>query len=57
MKATCSSQCPAFLSPTGVVIEQGDVVEYTKIIWRNGEHHLVLPNGKQVPAIFFETEE
>jgi hypothetical protein len=54
--AICVTSVPAILSPTGSDIAVGDKVTYTKIIFRNGEHHLVLTDAKQVPSIFFNTE-
>lgn len=55
--AACTSSVPAVLSPTGKRIEVGEVVEYQKIIFRNGENHLVLPGRKQVPAVFFHIKD
>ncbi len=54
--AVCTTSVPAILSPTAAIIAVGDKVTYTKIIFRNGEHHLVLSDGKQVPSVFFNTE-
>jgi len=53
-EAVCISCVPACFSPTAAPIESGQKLEYTKIIFRNGEHHLVTPNKKQVPAAFFD---
>ena len=52
--ATCISRVPAILSPTRQEITIGAQVEYSKIIFRNGEHHLKLASGGQVPAVFFQ---
>lgn len=53
-KATCSSTVPKVLSPTGAEITVGTILEYSRVVFRNGEHHLVLgDNKKQVPAVFF----
>lgn len=52
--ATCTTRVPACLSPTGQAIEVGEVMEYKRIVFRNGESHIVLANGKQVPDCFFD---
>lgn len=56
MIAVCESRVPAILSPTGKAIEIGDEVKYKRIVFRNGEYHLVLDGGKQVPHVFFDTK-
>lgn len=54
--AVCESRVPAILSPTGKLIEIGDKVEYKRIVFRNGENHLVLDGAKQVPLVFFNPQ-
>lgn len=49
----CTTAVPAALSHTGRPIEKGSVVEYTRVIFRNGEHYLQLPSGKFQIAVFF----
>ena len=53
-KAICIRQVPSILSPTNQDIEIGEIIEYKKEIFRNGEHHYVLANKSQVPSIFFD---
>jgi hypothetical protein len=55
--ATCTHTVPAVLSPTGAKIEKGATLNYTCVLFRNGEHHLVLMSGKWVPSIFFDFQE
>lgn len=52
--ATCVREVPAILSPTNKPIGVGERLEYTKIFFDNGEHHLKLANGDRVPSIFFD---
>ena len=52
--AICLRTVPACLSPTNQQIEVGEKLEYTKIFFDNGEHHLKLPNGDRVPSVFFD---
>lgn len=52
--ALCTSNVPAVLTSDRQAIEAGTRIEYTKIIFRNGEHHLVLADKKTVPAVFFD---
>jgi len=52
--AICVRPVPACLSPTNQSIGVGERLEYTKIYFDNGEHHLKLPNGSSVPSIFFD---
>lgn len=54
-KAVCVSSVPAILSPYDQEIQIGQIVEYKKEIFRNGEHHYVLADGNQVPSIFFDS--
>jgi hypothetical protein len=56
-KATCKSEVPAVLSPLGRKIEVGEVIEYRREVWYNGEGHLVLNDGKTVPDVFFDVKE
>ena len=51
--AVCKRAVPACLSPTKQPIGVGQKVEYTKIFFDNGEHHLKLANGDRVPSVFF----
>ena len=53
-KAVCVSSVPAILSPYDQEIQIGQVIEYKKEIFRNGEHHYVLADKNQVPSIFFD---
>ena len=53
-KAICVSSVPAVLSPYDQEIQIGQVIEYKKEIFRNGEHHYVLADKNQVPSIFFD---
>jgi hypothetical protein len=53
-KAICVRQVPSILSPTNNDIQVGEIINYKKVIFRNGEHHYVLTDKKQVPSIFFE---
>ena len=53
-KAVCVSSVPAILSPYDQEIQIGQVIEYIKEIFRNGEHHYVLADKNQVPSIFFD---
>ena len=52
-KAICVSSVPAILSPYDQEIQIGQVIEYKKEIFRNGEHHYVLADKNEVPSIFF----
>ena len=54
-KAVCVSSVPAILSPYDQEIQIGQVIEYKKEIFRNGEHHYVLADKNQVPTIFFDS--
>lgn len=53
--AVCIHRVPSILSPYGYVIEVGEVIEYQRVEFRNGENHLVLGKGKEVPHVFFDT--
>ena len=55
--AICESRVPAVLSPSGQEIQIGDELKYKRIVFRNGENHLVLADGKQVPHVFFNTSQ
>ena len=52
--AICVSKVPAILSPYQKDIEVGQIIEYKKEIFRNGEHHYVLTDKNQIPSIFFD---
>jgi hypothetical protein len=52
--ATCISAVPAVLTDDNVRVEVGTVVDYKKVAFCYGEHHLVLADNKQVPAVFFD---
>lgn len=54
-KALCISRVPSVLSPSNEEIKIGEVMEFSKEIWSNGEHHLILGDGKSVPSVFFDT--
>ena len=53
-QAICVSKVPAILSPYQKDIEVGQIIEYKKEIFRNGEHHYVLTDKNQIPSIFFD---
>ena len=53
-QAICVSKVPAILSPYQKDIEVGQIIEYKKEIFRNGEHHYVLADKNQIPSIFFD---
>ena len=53
-KAICVSSVPAILSPYKKEIQIGQVIEYKKEIFKNGEHHYVLADKNQIPSIFFD---
>ena len=53
-QAICVSTVPSVLSHTGKEIAIGEVIEYKKEIFRNGEHHYVLTDKNEVPSVFFE---
>ena len=53
-QAICVSKVPAILSPYQKEIEVGQIIEYKKEIFRNGEHHYVLADKNQIPSIFFD---
>ena len=52
--AICVRPVPAVLSPTKQAIGIGEKLEYVKIFFDNGEHHLQLTNGDRVPSVFFK---
>ena len=52
-KAICKKTVPAILSPYNQEIQLGKIIEYKKQIFRNGEHHYVLADKKQIPSVFF----
>jgi hypothetical protein len=54
-KAICVSSVPAVLSPYKQEIQIGQLIEYKKEIFRNGEHHYVLADKNVVPSIFFDS--
>jgi hypothetical protein len=53
-QAICVRKVPAILSPYKKEIEVGQIIEYKKEIFRNGEHHYVLADKNQIPSIFFD---
>ena len=52
-KAICKTTVPAILSPYNQEIQLGQIIEYKKQIFRNGEHHYVLADKNQIPSVFF----
>lgn len=52
--AVCTRRVPSILSPTGEPIEVGESIDYLRLAFRNGENHLVLANGQDVPHVFFD---
>lgn len=44
-------QIPTILAPCPLELNQ--LLAYKKLIFRNGEHHYVLLDNSEVPAVFF----
>jgi hypothetical protein len=44
---------PAVLSHTGEAVKRGTKHEFVREYWRNGETHMVTPDGKETPALFW----